>query len=243
MTEVEFTQCGAHRERGRVKEQKERVRTILMHWYSDFRATPHPAFSFDTVQWVGIQLSVLACCRGKAACSYSSDVLDDNICHCILSQFLSLSHSLTHANFFSFLFLPYILFPLLIPSARFVPILPSHQPSAEVRGYHTSKPAAMSPSLGSNWVTASGGGQAAWSGTSFSRGSLQHYLPHQQHPHHHHQSTHTSYSYCSAHTPVSTADFLIVILILSLITCSHPAEYFHTLSSTLISSHSLTCVH
>uniref|UniRef100_A0A3Q1JAE5 RRM domain-containing protein n=1 Tax=Anabas testudineus TaxID=64144 RepID=A0A3Q1JAE5_ANATE len=75
------------------------------------------------------------------------------------------------------------------------------KPSAAVRGYHTSKPAAMSPSLSSNWVTVSSDGQGAWSGTTFTRGSVQHYLAHQQHPHHHHQTTHTSYSYCSAHTP------------------------------------------
>lgn len=116
------------------------------------------------------------------------------------------------------------------------------QPSAAVRGYHTSKPAAMSPSLSSNWVTVSSDGQGAWSGTT-TRGSVQHYLAHQQHPHHHHQTTHTSYSYCSAHTPVSTADFFFLILrvILSLLTCLLSSfripphslchtSYFHSLS-------------
>lgn len=110
-----------------------------------------------------------------------------------------------------------------MPSSFPLPILfsflLSHQPSAAVRGYHSSKPAAVGPSLGSNWVTASGGGQGAWSGTSFNRGSLQHYLSHHQHPHHHHQSAHTSYSYCSGHTPVSTADSFFLIVTLPLITC------------------------
>ncbi|XP_038581720.1 RNA-binding motif, single-stranded-interacting protein 3 isoform X2 [Micropterus salmoides] len=67
-------------------------------------------------------------------------------------------------------------------------------PSAAVRGYHSSKAAAVSPSLGSTWSTGTSGSQAA-------RSSLQHHLSHQQqHPHHHSHSTHTSYAYCPAHT-------------------------------------------
>ncbi|XP_071384133.1 CUGBP Elav-like family member 3-B, partial [Centroberyx affinis] len=80
------------------------------------------------------------------------------------------------------------------------------KPSAAVRGYHSSKTAAMSPSLGSQWTTS--GGQGAWSGPSFPRTSLHHYPSHQQHHQHqhqhqhhqHHQSTHASYAYCPAHT-------------------------------------------
>uniref|UniRef100_A0AAQ6AQ23 RRM domain-containing protein n=1 Tax=Amphiprion ocellaris TaxID=80972 RepID=A0AAQ6AQ23_AMPOC len=75
-----------------------------------------------------------------------------------------------------------------------------NKPSAAVRGYHSSKTAALSPSLGSSWTTGSSGGQGALSGPSFTRTSLQHYISHQQHPHHHLQSTHTSYAYCPAHT-------------------------------------------
>ncbi|XP_004549061.1 RNA-binding motif, single-stranded-interacting protein 3 isoform X2 [Maylandia zebra] len=78
---------------------------------------------------------------------------------------------------------------------------PSFQPSAAVRGFHGSKSAAMGPSLGSNWTSGSSGGQGAWSGPSFTRASLQHYISHQQqHAQHHPQSTHTSYAYCPAHT-------------------------------------------
>lgn len=82
------------------------------------------------------------------------------------------------------------------------------KPSAAVRGYHSSKTATMSPSLGSSWSSGSGGGQGNWSGPSLNRSSLQHYISHHhQHPHHHSQSTHTSYAYCLAHTSVSTKDF------------------------------------
>ncbi|XP_059206696.1 RNA-binding motif, single-stranded-interacting protein 3 isoform X2 [Centropristis striata] len=65
------------------------------------------------------------------------------------------------------------------------------KPSAAVRGYHNSKAAA----------SGSSGGQGSWSGPSFTRTSLQHYLSHhQQHPHHHPQSTHSSFAYCPPHT-------------------------------------------
>lgn len=85
------------------------------------------------------------------------------------------------------------------------------QPSAAVRAYHSSKAAAMSPSLGSNWTTGGSGGQGARSGPSFTRASLQHYLSHHpQHPHHHPQSSHTSYAYCPAHAAVSTAEFFFL---------------------------------
>lgn len=74
----------------------------------------------------------------------------------------------------------------------------------------------MGPSLGSNWTTGSSGGQGAWSGPSFTRASLQHYISHQQqHAQHHPQSTHTSYAYCPAHTAVSTVNFLCVCTSLS----------------------------
>lgn len=80
------------------------------------------------------------------------------------------------------------------------------QPSESVRGYHSSKTAAISQNLGSNWTSGSGGGQGTWSSSSFTRGSLQHYISHHQHhPHHHPPSTHTSYTYCTAHTAVSNA--------------------------------------
>jgi len=87
------------------------------------------------------------------------------------------------------------------------------QPSAAVRGYHSSKTAAMSPGLGSSWTTGSSGGQGSWSSPSFTRASLQHYISHhhQQHPHHHPPSTHTSYTYCTAHTAVSNAFSLFVV--------------------------------
>uniref|UniRef100_A0A671XDU5 RNA binding motif single stranded interacting protein 3 n=1 Tax=Sparus aurata TaxID=8175 RepID=A0A671XDU5_SPAAU len=55
----------------------------------------------------------------------------------------------------------------------------------------------MSPSLGSNWTSGSGGGQGSRSYPSVPRASLQHYLSQQ---HHHPPSTHTSYAYCPAHT-------------------------------------------
>lgn len=84
------------------------------------------------------------------------------------------------------------------------------KPSAAVRGYHSSKAATMSPSLGSSWTTGSSGGQGTRSGPSFTRASLQHYLSHhQQHPHH--QSTHTSYAYCPAHTAVSRDLFVVSV--------------------------------
>ncbi len=123
------------------------------------------------------------------------------------SLLLCLSPALT-----SFLSLfPNLLFLLSISLPHFVPVLSSHQPSAAVRGYHSSKAAATSPSLGSNWTTGSSGGQGARSGPSFTRASLQHYLSHhQQHPHHHPQSSHTSYTYCPAHTAVSTAEFFFL---------------------------------
>lgn len=89
---------------------------------------------------------------------------------------------------------------------------PSHQPSVAVRGYHSSKAAAMSSSLGSGWTTGSSGGHGAWSGPSLTHASLQHYLSHQQQPHHHHQSTHTSYAYCPAHTAVSTPDVFFLLV-------------------------------
>ncbi|XP_026155606.1 RNA-binding motif, single-stranded-interacting protein 3 isoform X10 [Mastacembelus armatus] len=73
------------------------------------------------------------------------------------------------------------------------------KPSAAVRGYHSNKSAAMSPGLGSNWATGSGGGHGAWNSPSFACAGLQHYLSHQQQPHHRHQSTRTSYAYCPAH--------------------------------------------
>ncbi|XP_069033176.1 RNA-binding motif, single-stranded-interacting protein 3 isoform X1 [Embiotoca jacksoni] len=73
------------------------------------------------------------------------------------------------------------------------------QPSAAVRGYHSSKTAAMSPSLGSGWAAGSSVGQGAWSGPTFTRAGLQHYISH--HHHHHPQSTHTSYAYCPTHAP------------------------------------------
>ncbi|XP_049457710.1 RNA-binding motif, single-stranded-interacting protein 3 isoform X1 [Epinephelus fuscoguttatus] len=64
------------------------------------------------------------------------------------------------------------------------------KPSAAVRGYHSSKAAA----------TGSSGGQGAWSGPSFTRTNLQHYLSHHHQQPHHSQSPHTSYAYCPAHT-------------------------------------------
>lgn len=123
------------------------------------------------------------------------------------SLILCLSPTLT---FFLSLPPPNFLFPLSFSRLHFLRVLPSHQPSAAVRGYHSSKAAATSPGLGSNWTAGSSGGQGARSGPSFTRSSLQHYLSHhQQHPHHHPQSTHTSYAYCQAHTAVSTADFFL----------------------------------
>ncbi|KAL7382735.1 hypothetical protein ABVT39_027063 [Epinephelus coioides] len=77
------------------------------------------------------------------------------------------------------------------------------KPSAAVRGYHSSKTAA----------TGSSGGQGAWSGPSFTRTNLQHYLSHhQQHPHHS-QSPHTSYAYCPAHTACHSPGGSTVIVI------------------------------
>lgn len=190
--------------------EKKSVRTKSRCWYGDFKSTPHPAFSSDTGQRAGSQLSVPACRREEAARGSACDVLVHNICHCAPSQFLSSSRSLTRANLLLFP-LPSFHFPLL----HIDPDLSSHQPSAAVRGYHSSKAAAVS---GSSWTTGSSGGgggsgQGAWSGPSFTHASLQHYLSHQQHPHHHHQSTHTSYAYCPAHTAVSTAHFISVSLL------------------------------
>lgn len=182
-----------------------------------FRSTARSAFSFDTGHWAGSQLSVLARCRLEAARSYAIDVLDGYICHCAPSQLLSSSLSLTHTNLFAFPFFPNLLFPLSVSLPfPFVPILISHQPSAAVRGYHSSKASAMSPSLGSNWTSGSGGGQVSRSYPSVPRASLQHYLSQQ---HHHPPSTHTSYAYCPAHTAVSTADFLFLPVALSPLTC------------------------
>ncbi|XP_029023254.1 RNA-binding motif, single-stranded-interacting protein 3 isoform X1 [Betta splendens] len=70
------------------------------------------------------------------------------------------------------------------------------KPGAAVRAYHSqAKPAPTDPSPGCSWDPGTGGDQGSWGGASFARGSLQHYVSH------HHQSSHTSYSYCSAHTP------------------------------------------
>lgn len=181
-----------------------------MLWYGDFRSTARPAFSCDAGQWAGSQLSVLARCRLEAACSYAIDVLTVTFVTApshSLSLLLCLSPTLT-----SFLSLsPNLLFPLSNSLPHFIPVLPSQQPSTAVRAYHSSKTAAMSPSLGSSWTTGSTGGQGARSGPSFARGSLQHYLSHQQqHPHHHSLSTHTSYAYCPTHAAVSTADFFFL---------------------------------
>ncbi|XP_054461424.1 RNA-binding motif, single-stranded-interacting protein 3 isoform X1 [Anoplopoma fimbria] len=66
------------------------------------------------------------------------------------------------------------------------------KPSAAVRGYHSSKVANAS----------GGGGQGAWSGTSYTRTSLQHYLSHHQQQHHPH---HQSYAYCPANIAQSYA--------------------------------------
>nr|XP_054601051.1 RNA-binding motif, single-stranded-interacting protein 3 isoform X1 [Nothobranchius furzeri] len=68
------------------------------------------------------------------------------------------------------------------------------KPSASVRGYHSTKTAAISPSLVSNWAS---GGQGTWSNPSFTCSGHQHYTSLQQH---HPLSAHTSYTYCSAHT-------------------------------------------
>ncbi|KAM6974173.1 RNA-binding motif, single-stranded-interacting protein 3 isoform 1-T1 [Tautogolabrus adspersus] len=75
------------------------------------------------------------------------------------------------------------------------------KPSAAVRGYHSSKAAAMNPSVGSNWTTGGSGFQGASGSSSFNRLGLQHNLSHhQQQPHYHPQSRHTSYAYCPAHS-------------------------------------------
>lgn len=157
-------------------------------------------FTLDTGQRAGSQLSVLACCKVEAAHSYSIDILAGNICHCIPSQFLSSSPSLAHTN----------LFPFPVPqppvSSLHFAIFPSHQPSAAVRGYHSSNAATTSPSLGSSWIFDSSAGQGPRSGSSFARANVQHYLSHhQQHLHHPPEPTHTGYTYCTAHTAVSRA--------------------------------------
>nr|XP_020453098.1 RNA-binding motif, single-stranded-interacting protein 3 isoform X3 [Monopterus albus] len=79
------------------------------------------------------------------------------------------------------------------------------KPSAAVKGYHSSKAAAMSPGLGSSWATGSSASQGAWSSPSFACASLQHYLSYQPHPHHRHQCMHTSYASCPVHTAQSYA--------------------------------------
>lgn len=88
------------------------------------------------------------------------------------------------------------------------------KPSAAVRGYHSTKAAAMNPSVGSSWTTGGSGGPGARSGSTFTRSSLQHYLSHHhQQAHHHPQSTHTSYAYCPTHTAVSTRFPVFVSLV------------------------------
>lgn len=171
---------------------KESERTILMFWHEVFRSTPHPAFLL-------IQVSERAVGQSLLAGIFDCDVLDANVHHCTrLVSFFSLSLSIQNK----------LLFFLSVVS-----IQPSFQPSAAVRGFHGSKSAAMGPSLGSNWTSGSSGGQGAWSGPSFTRASLQHYISHQQqHAQHHPQSTHTSYAYCPAHTAVSTVNFLCLHL-------------------------------
>ncbi|KAM4550529.1 RNA-binding motif, single-stranded-interacting protein 3 isoform 2-T2 [Fundulus diaphanus] len=68
--------------------------------------------------------------------------------------------------------------------------------NAAARGYHSSK----TTSIGSSWAAGVSGGQESWN-SHFTRASLQHYIPHhQQHPPPHPPSTHTSYTYCTAHT-------------------------------------------
>lgn len=75
------------------------------------------------------------------------------------------------------------------------------QPSAAVRGYHSSK----TSSISSSWASGVSGGQESWS-SHFTHASLQQYIPyHQQHRHHHPPSTQTSYSFCTDHTAVSNA--------------------------------------
>lgn len=175
-----------------------------------FRSTARPCFLFR-YRSVSGQSVVSACPLQAAGCSV--DVLDANICQRTPRRFLSSSLPLTHTN----------LFPLPFPQPLFHFPSPfcSHQPSAAVRGYHSSKAAAAS---------GSSGGQGSWSGPSFTRTNLQHYLSHhQQHPHHHPQSQHTSYAYCPAHTAVSTAHFLMSLC------CSHLSEHFSALSVFLIS--------
>ncbi|XP_056153990.1 lateral signaling target protein 2 homolog [Lampris incognitus] len=74
------------------------------------------------------------------------------------------------------------------------------KPSAAVRGYHSTKAAAMTPTLGSQWTSGASGGQGPWSGPSFPRASLHHYPSHHHHQrqHHHQQQppTHAGYAYC-----------------------------------------------
>lgn len=136
------------------------------------------------------------------------------------SLLLCLSPTLT-----SFLSLfPDLLFPISISCPHFVSICPSHQPSAAVRGYHSSKAAA----------TGSSGGQGAWSGPSFTRTNLQHYLSHHHQQPHHSQSPHTSYAYCPAHTAVSTADFVLLDVCLSLVTHICTSQLFLSSFSFLI---------
>ncbi|KAK6323571.1 hypothetical protein J4Q44_G00059100 [Coregonus suidteri] len=65
------------------------------------------------------------------------------------------------------------------------------QPSAAVRGYHSSKTAMSPAGFSSQWTS---GVQEAWSAhsVSYPRASL-HYPAHH---HLHHHPTHTSYAYC-----------------------------------------------
>lgn len=83
------------------------------------------------------------------------------------------------------------------------------QPSASVRGYHSSKTAAISPSLGYNWTSGSSGGQGTWSGSYSTRAGLQQYISHHQHPPHHHPPS-TSYTYCTTRTAVSNPFSLLL---------------------------------
>lgn len=126
---------------------------------------------------------MLAWWREEAACGYASDVLEGKI---TFSIHLSISHP-------SFLPPPLFFSPSSslspFPSLFFSP--PSHQVNAAMRGYHS-----LSPSPGSHWIAS--GGQGVWSGASFTRKSLQHYLSHHHHP------SYATYAYCLAHTTVST---------------------------------------
>lgn len=189
-----------------------------MLWYGDFLDQQHVPLSLS------IQVSERA-----VSCQYLP-AADWRLLAVMLLMFLTVTFVTALPHSFSLLlclspiltsllshFFPNLLFPLSVSLPfPFVPILISHQPSAAVRGYHSSRAAAMSPSLGSNWTSGGGGGQGSRSYPSVPRASLQHYLSQQ---HHHLPSTHTSYAYCPAHTAVSTADFLFLHFALSPLTC------------------------